>query len=471
MGSRHDTTTELPVYQVAAVASELSRLAIVIAWSVHDPGRMGEVAFLTGNGPFVFGRAGTLRWIRHRPGAYDPTGPLMDRLLSREQMAFERGADRRLRVRRVGRLDLRLNGSTVESAPVVDGDVLEVGDRWVLLTVDRAEELPGATPVHAFGDSDAHGIVGEGRAAYALRQEVDFVARRDAHVLIHGPSGTGKELVAQALHTASSRAKGPLVSRNAATIPTSLADAELFGNLANYPNPGMAARPGVVGAAHGGTLFLDEFGELPPDVQARLLRVLDDGEYHCLGEARARTADLRLIAATNRPPESLRHDVLARFPLRISPPPLQARREDIPLIAAHLLRDIASRDAELGELIGPAGVPDMSTRLVAHLLLHPYQTHVRELEAMLWQSIAARKGRTLDLTSGMMKTSQLPVPPASESFVEPAAISPEAIQACLDQCGGRQDLAWRALGLSSRHVLTRLIKKHDLRARHQREVS
>src|SRR4029077_9274313 len=127
-------------------------------------------------------------------------------------------------------------------------------------------------------------------------------------VVIAGQSGSGKELVAQAIHALSGRADRRLVSRSAATLPEALIDAELFGNAKNYPNPGMVERSGLIGEAHGSTLFLDELGELPHAAQAHLLRVLDGGEYQRLGEAQARVSDFRLVVATNRILSSLKPD-------------------------------------------------------------------------------------------------------------------------------------------------------------------
>ena len=165
-----------------------------------------------------------------------------------------------------------------------------------------------------------------------------FAAQAASHVLITGASGVGKELAARAVHALSARADGPWVSRNAATLPDGLADAEFFGNAANYPNPGMPERPGLVGEAAGGTLFLDEIGELSEPLQAKLLRVADAGEYQRLGEATPRHADFVLVGATNRDPSSLKHDLAARFPVRLHVPGLAERREDIPLIAEALLQ-------------------------------------------------------------------------------------------------------------------------------------
>ena len=171
---------------------------------------------------------------------------------------------------------------------------------------------------HPFGQADEHGLVGESSAIWDLREEVAFFAKRQGHVLITGPSGSGKELVARSIHALSTRASHRFIARSAATIPPALVDAELFGNVGNYPNAGMPERPGLFGESDGGTLFLDEIGEMSSEAQAHLLRVLDSGgEYQRLGDAKRRTSDVRLVAATNRSPDALKHDFLARFPFRI----------------------------------------------------------------------------------------------------------------------------------------------------------
>src|SRR5262249_13648433 len=154
--------------------------------------------------------------------------------------------------------------------------------QMVLLCVRRPAWITGTPTVRefSFGDVDEHGLVGESPAIWELRARIAFIGPRPGHVFIHGESGAGKELVARAIHASSPRAVRPLVARNAATIPEGLIDAELFGNLRNYPHAGMAERPGLIGEADGGTLFLDELAELPVPLQAHLLRVLDGGEYH-----------------------------------------------------------------------------------------------------------------------------------------------------------------------------------------------
>jgi DNA-binding NtrC family response regulator len=361
----------------------------------------------------------------------------------------------------------------VVEAPLRPGDRLRLGDRLLLLVTERPDRLPGELPEEPpWGGPDSDGWVGESPAAWRVRQQVAFVAERAAHVLVIGESGTGKELVARALHRRSVPARGPFVPRSAATIPASLADAELFGNLRGYPNPGMPARPGLIGEADRGTLFLDEFGELPHEVQARLLRVLDGGEYSPLGEARARRVDLRLVGATNRAPEELKHDVLARFAIRLRLPGLGERPEDLPLLAIHLLRRIARADAGIAERLfpdaQPDGTPRIRLRLIERWLATRYRTHLRELEAGLWERILDCEDGVLDLpppeATPVAPPPRLPMP---EGPLDPAQLTPEVIQAALDRNGGRQDATWRELGLANRHVLKRLVTKYGLRVRGQ----
>ena len=444
---------------------------LILLANLHAPWRTGEVAFLPqGNERHVLGRHGSLRWIRHRPGVREPTGPLADPRLSREQVAFTWNGSEHV-AENLGRMPLSLNGQRVRECPLRTGDRLQLGDRVLLLVTVRPRTLPGSLDRdHDFGGPDPLGWVGESQVAWDLRERVRFVGKRNAHVLVLGQSGAGKELVARGVHARSDRAGQALVSRNAATIPESLADAELFGNLANYPNPGMPARPGLVGEADQSTLFLDEFAELPEPLQARLLRVLDDGEYSRLGEARPRRADLRLIAATNRDPASIKHDVLARLQLRIDVPGLHERGEDVPLLAIHLLRRIARDDEELRErFFEPSerrgSWPRLSARLVAALVAHPYATHVRELESLLWHSIGAATGDTLDVPPDGLTTTRSEAVARGAQGVDPAELDPEAIQVVLDRHGGRQEPTWRELGLASRHVLARLVKKHGLKVR------
>ncbi|MBL8610755.1 MAG: sigma-54-dependent Fis family transcriptional regulator, partial [Myxococcales bacterium] len=275
----------------------------------------------------------------------------------------------------------------------------------------------------------------------------------------------GKELVAQAIHAASKRGRRPMVARNAATIPAGIVDAELFGNVANYPNPGTPERRGLVGESDGSTLFLDEIGELAEDLQVRLLRVLDErGEYQRLGEARPRSSDLRLIGATNRPLAALKHDVAARFRLRLRVPGLEERREDVPLIARQLLQRIATNDADIRRRFfedDDAARPRVSASLMRALVRHRYRTHCRELDAILWHSIATSPEDVLDLTAEVEEDLALAAP-AAGSHRRPGEVTADEVRAALERAGGVQEKAWRDLGLANRYVLKRLIAKLGL---------
>jgi hypothetical protein len=393
--------------------------ALVLVWSREEPSRAGEVLLLPPQGrePWTFGREGaggaagerTARLVRQRPGVNKATGPVDNRRISRTQLVLRPAEGGPLAVENAGRCPMIHGGREVSGAELRPGDLVELRHEMVFLCARRPEVLPAAegVPLHPFGEADSLGLVGESPALWALRAAVFAAARRSGHVLVLGESGTGKELVARALHACSPRASRAFVARSAATLPEGVLDAELFGSARGFPHAGSPERPGLVGEADGGTLLLDEIGELPEALQAHLLRVLDGGEYHRLGEARARTADLRLIGATNRPESAIKHDVLARLTIRILIPGLDARREDVPLLVRHLLRKHAAGDAELRARIYPDGdvgaAPRVAPELIGALVGHGYTTHLRELDALLVASTLEGRGRYAGVTAGVRR--------------------------------------------------------------------
>ncbi len=471
----HESTlTERPPSQhVGDLADGASAPALVLVWSEGEPGRVGQVLVLplAVRVPVSIGRAldpgedGALPLVfrRLRPHAAETTGPFGAARISRYQVRLLLGADESLHVEHTGRGALQVQGAPAQRATLRHGDVLWVVGRFMLLYSRRPVDWPRGDRFGApfpFGAADGSGLVGESVAAWNLRRQVAFLAARGEHALVYGPSGSGKELVVRAIHAASSRGNLPLVARNAATIPESLIDAELFGNLKNYPNPGMADRVGLLGEADGSTLFLDEIGELSHTLQAHLLRVMDSGEYQRLGEAARRTTRARLIAATNRDPAVLKHDLLARFAHRLRVPGLGERPEDVPLIARHQLRQFAAEDPGLRRFfVGEE--PRLSPQLAHALVRHAFTTHTRELSEILWRSIAGRRGATIELPPDF-EPSAAPAPRESAESIDPKGLSREQIVAALTRHNGVRGLGRRELGLRSRDQLKRLLKKYDI---------
>jgi DNA-binding NtrC family response regulator len=464
------TATEASHLASSGGSSRGAHLGLMIAWSLREPGRVGLIGLVASQAtPLVVGRGAgqpgeepRLLFAPLRPGPPQPPVTLESPTLSRRQLLVRRqGAT--LVVERVGKLAMTHNGAAVEQATLVPGDLLQLDRQLLLLCVTRGDgevRTRGPAPSFAFGAADPEGLVGETPRLWQLRDELAFYARRGGHALLLGPSGSGKELCARALHRLSARAQRPFVARNAATLPEGLIDAELFGNERNYPNPGMRERPGLVGEADGGTLFLDEIGEIPEGLQAHLLRLLDSGEYHRLGSPTARRADLRVVGATNRPAEALKHDVAARLALRIHTPGLDERREDIPLLIRALLERLAASDAALrGEFFDEAG-PRVDPGLAAALLRHRYTTHLRELEGLLVAAMAGSKQGTIELTPGVRERLQ------ARAEAQPVARAPtrEEVEAALARAG-TATRAWQELGLSSRDALNRLMKKYGIRIR------
>jgi len=464
--------TTLPETHPGAVADRRPQTALVlsVAWCGDEPWRVGEVLLVPAGSqgqPIWFGRGpsspdqplksplGQLR-----PGQWLPSPPLGLPALSRYQLSLEADGRGRLLVRNAGRCPLLVNDAPADRAEIGAGDRIQLGRQLLFLCATRSLDQPPGPPAATdfpFGGPDGNGIVGESPAAWELRRQIALTAGQAGHVLITGPSGSGKELVAQAIHARSARASRPIVARNAATLPESLIDAELFGNARNYPNPGMAERRGLIGEAHGSTLFLDELAELPHSAQAHLLRVLDAGEYQRLGETTTRTSDFRLIAATNRDPSSFKHDLRARLTFHIAVPGLEHRRDDLPLLVNHVLRAAP----ELGR---PEGEPTVDLEVMTRLLSHDFRTGLRELRSLLWQAVMEPPQPAAGLAA-----SAEPAPAAEDADGPPGeaphAPSADQVQRCLDQNNGALEPSWRALGLKNRHALQRLIKRHDLEVR------
>jgi transcriptional regulator with AAA-type ATPase domain len=459
-GEGTETQSRRPRWSEAAESYlETSHLHLTLLWSADEPKRVGETCAVTR--PCRLGRGANgraedalrLELFRSRPGHHEPTGFLLAPTLSRQQWNLT-PKDGALCIENVGKAPLLHNGRRAESCRAAPGDTVGVEDVLLMLVSVRPKLLaPFDYAAFAFGAADPHGIIGEAPAAWQLRRELLRVAASDAHVLILGESGSGKELCAQAVHAASGRSGATLAARNVATIPASLLEAELFGQAAGYPNAGSPARKGLLGAADKGSLFLDELGELGPAQQASLLRVLDSGEYQRLGEDHARRSNFRCIGATNRPPEALKADVLARFPERVTVPNINARRSDIPLLMRVILARLA-RESGLEAY-------ECSRPLVDALVRHHYDLNFRELERLLRLATRDASSTLLGLTDAVR--AELVLPPASE---------PDAalIRSALRRSKNASEAATE-LGLPSRFALHRLMKRLGMSYAEQADVA
>jgi transcriptional regulator with GAF, ATPase, and Fis domain len=267
-------------------------------------------------------------------------------------------------------------------------------------------------------------MVGQSAALKKLLRQVEMVARTDATVLILGESGTGKELVAREIHKNSRRSHRPLIRVNCASIPRELYESEFFGHVKGAFTGAFKDRAGRFEAAQGGTLFLDEVGEIPLELQSKLLRVLQEGQYERVGEERTRTVDVRIIAATNRDlPKDVaagrfRQDLYYRlnvFPMKVAP--LRERKEDIPLLAAHFL------EKAIGKLKLPPA--RLTPAHLAKFQNHDWPGNVRELQNMIERALILSQNGVLwfELPDNQRTTATAPLPPAVDDGVEPAILS------------------------------------------------
>jgi formate hydrogenlyase transcriptional activator len=251
-------------------------------------------------------------------------------------------------------------------------------------------------------------IIGNSPALRQVLNQAATVASSDATVLILGETGTGKELIARAIHRMSGRKHAPFIKLNCAAIPTGLLESELFGHERGAFTGAISQKVGRMELADGGTLFLDEIGEIALELQPKLLRVLQDHEFERLGSNRTIKVDLRLIAATNRDlakgmaRHEFRTDLFYRlsvFPLRV--PPLRERQDDIPLLVRYFVRKFAARIGRHIETI-----PKETMKL---LLAWPWPGNIRELENLMERSVILSDGNALRVPLSEMRTESRPL--------------------------------------------------------------
>jgi len=271
-----------------------------------------------------------------------------------------------------------------------DLDVAVALAQRVLQTAQAAPEAPPAPQPQAAADA----LIGETPAMRGLFRAIGRLAQAPLSVLVTGETGTGKELVARALHRESPRAQRPFVALNTAAIPAELLESELFGHEAGAFTGAARRHIGRFEQAEGGTLFLDEIGDMPLPLQTRLLRVLAEGEFFRVGGRELIRVDVRVIAATHQPLEALvadgrfRADLLHRLDVvRLRLPPLRERREDIPLLAERFLLAAAQKFEAPPKRFAPAAL--------ARLQAWPWPGNVRELENLCWRLAALAPDETI----------------------------------------------------------------------------
>ena len=323
-------------------------------------------------------------------------------------------------------------------------------------------------------------MVGTGAAMAEVFRLMESAAASPITVLVEGETGTGKELVARGIHGASVRGDGPFLAVNCAALPETLLESELFGHRRGAFTGALQDRAGVFEAASGGTIFLDEVGDMPAAMQAKLLRVLQEGEVTPIGETRPRKVDVRVVSATNRDLNAdvaehrFRQDLyfrLAAFPIQL--PPLRARREDVPLLANRMLASAAGRHGKR--------VPGLDTGAMERLVAFDWPGNVRELQNEIERAVAlARDGESIGLGHLSRKVVP-PLPPAAHpraDEIDPSLGDPKRAAGTLRRAradfearyiaevlrvqGGNVSRAAQALGLS-RVMLQKKMKDYRLR--------
>ena len=305
------------------------------------------------------------------------------------------------------------------------------------------------------GEMGFEEIVGKSPALRDALEQVAQVAPTGAAVLLLGETGTGKELLARAIHARSDRREGPLIKVNCAALPASLVESELFGHEKGAFTGATSARPGRFELADGGTLFLDEIGDMAPEIQVKLLRVLQDGEFERVGGVRTRKADVRLVAATNRDLElaiakgRFREDLYYRisvFPIRL--PPLRDRREDIPFLVWELIQ---RRQDQLGRRI--KRVPDSVMQALAR---YAWPGNVRELGNVIERAMILSPGPVLQLDPGFAGPKPRKLPDERIEDVERTHIL-RVLERCHWRIGGDGNAA-AVLGMRPSTLRSRLAK-------------
>lgn len=319
-------------------------------------------------------------------------------------------------------------------------------DKLRVRRASRAEEATGPGP--------PVGLIGESEPMRKVYDEIVKAAATSATILITGESGTGKELVARAIHYRSRRAASPFIPVNCGGIPQELLESELFGHIKGAFTGAVETRAGFFQTAEGGTIFLDEISEMPLPMQVKLLRVLQDREVRMVGSSRAKTVDVRILAATNKDLAGLvdkggfREDLFYRINvITIAVPPLRVRGNDVVLLAQHFARKFA---AELGK-----PVPRISERVFQVLKEYPWPGNVRELENIVQRLVVMTDGDIVEVPDlpALMRFSVVRDRGLNRTLAE---VEAEHIQNVLASVGGNKSRAADILGIDRKTLRERL---------------
>jgi DNA-binding NtrC family response regulator len=342
--------------------------------------------------------------------------------------------------------------------PVARDELLVVLDRALETRALRAELVALRREVEKkYGFEN---LIGTTPGMIVLYEHITAVADSSATILLHGETGTGKELFAHAVHYRSGRARGPFVRINCAAIPDTLLESELFGHEKGAFTGAVRQHAGRFEQADGGTLLLDEIGDIGPLMQVKLLRVLESGEVSRLGGREPRKVDVRVIAATHRDLQAevaagrFRADLFYRlnvFTLRI--PPLRQRKADIPLLADFFVRRYAERNRR--------PVPRLHRSVLDQLVAYPWPGNVRELEHIIERAvILCRDDELRSVELPTQDAAPAPEPEPVEGTLKDllAAYERRVIVAALEACDGVQARAAKRLGLSRSNLNYRIMK-------------
>jgi len=410
----------------ASAPSRDSRLGIVILWAKDAPERVGELVAITpaDRRVHVLGRglepARVSTWVRalptrERPGRSSDGGPLDLATLSREQLRFQALDDTALAIENIGKRALFVAGLPTTQAVVRIGDSLRVDGVLVGLCVARTVPMPALAHVAAeawpaFGAPDAHGLIGEGPLAWTLRDTVAFVAEQSGHVLVHGPIGSGLGLVARAI-----------AADDGDELDVSELDAsELVPALVHHADAGRR------------TMIVSGL-EASADHALRLTRLFDDVAVSLRGQRRS----LRIVARLPGDPSALPPHARAAFRHVVAVPGLAERREDVPLIARHLVdRALAEAPALHARFTDATGRARLAPELVEQLVSLPLAHGARDVSQALWRALGASTGNTIDpawsdLRSAPAAREATEPPHAGAGAGEPAVEVPPGVHARL----------------------------------------